>query len=83
LPYNVWGDKVNTASRMESSDIPGKINIPRSSYELVKSFFKCNYRDKLQAKGKGKMNICYVLGKRKERSQFHDGKTANSEFWDL
>jgi len=39
--YDIWGDTVNTTSRMESSGTPGKINISGTTYELVKEFFDC------------------------------------------
>jgi adenylate cyclase len=44
--YDVWGDAVNTASRMESNGSIGKINISDSTYSRVKDFFDCEYRGK-------------------------------------
>lgn len=58
--YDIWGDTVNTASRMESSGEPGKINISASTYELVKDEFKCEYRGKITAKGKGDIDMYFV-----------------------
>jgi class 3 adenylate cyclase len=58
--YDVWGDTVNTASRMESSGVPGKINISQSTFELIKDFFVCNYRGKLPAKNKGDLDMYLV-----------------------
>ena len=58
--YDIWGDAVNTASRMESSGIPGKVNISGATYELVKGKFKCNYRGKIQAKNKGEIDMYIV-----------------------
>lgn len=60
--YDVWGDTVNTASRMESSGVPGKINISQSTFELIKDFFICNYRGKLPAKNKGDLDMYLVKG---------------------
>ncbi|HEY9796707.1 MAG TPA: adenylate/guanylate cyclase domain-containing protein [Leptolyngbyaceae cyanobacterium] len=60
--YDVWGDTVNTASRMESSGVPGKINISQSTFELIKDFFVCNYRGKLPAKNKGDLDMYFVKG---------------------
>jgi class 3 adenylate cyclase len=60
--YDVWGDTVNTASRMESSGVPGKINISQSTFELIKDFFVCNYRGKLPAKNKGDLDMYLVKG---------------------
>jgi class 3 adenylate cyclase len=58
--YDIWGDTVNTASRMESSGEPGKINISGATYNLVKSKFKCTYRGKISAKNKGEIDMYYV-----------------------
>ena len=58
--YDIWGDTVNTASRMESSGEAGKINISGTTYEFVKEKFKCEYRGKIQAKGKGEIDMYFV-----------------------
>jgi adenylate cyclase len=58
--YDIWGDTVNTASRMESSGEVGKVNISQSTYELVKDLFTCEYRGKIEAKGKGKLGMYFV-----------------------
>jgi len=58
--YDVWGDTVNTASRMESSGIPGNINISQATFELVKDFFECDYRGKVSAKNKGDLDMYLV-----------------------
>jgi adenylate cyclase len=58
--YDIWGDTVNTASRMESSGEAGKVNISGSTYELVKSEFNCEYRGKITAKGKGDIDMYFV-----------------------
>ncbi len=58
--YDIWGDTVNTASRMESSGEPGKINISESTYKLVKNKFKCKPRGDIEAKGKGKVKMFFV-----------------------
>lgn len=61
--YDIWGDTVNTASRMESSGEVGKVNISDSTYARVKDDFTCTYRGKIQAKGKGEINMYFVEGK--------------------
>lgn len=58
--YDIWGDTVNSASRMESAGEPGKINISESTYELIKDRFVCEYRGEIEAKGKGKMKMYFV-----------------------
>jgi class 3 adenylate cyclase len=58
--YDVWGDTVNTASRMESSGVPGTINISQATFELVKDFFECEYRGKIAAKNKGNLDMYLV-----------------------
>ncbi|MDX1959991.1 MAG: adenylate/guanylate cyclase domain-containing protein [Leptospiraceae bacterium] len=63
--YDVWGDSVNVASRMESSGEPGKVNISGSTYELVKDHFECEYRGKIMAKNKGEIDMYFVNGVKK------------------
>lgn len=58
--YDIWGDTVNTAARMESKSEAGKINISQTTYELVHDKFTCTYRGELEAKGKGKLKMYYV-----------------------
>lgn len=60
--YDIWGDTVNTASRMESSGEVGKVNISQSTYELLKEDpqFKFESRGKIEVKGKGEMEMLFV-----------------------
>lgn len=58
--YDIWGDTVNTASRMESSGEVGKVNISETTYQLVKDRFTCEYRGEVEAKGKGKLGMYFV-----------------------
>lgn len=52
--YDIWGDTVNIASRIESKGQPGKVNISSSTYKLVKDYFTCSPRGIIKVKGKGK-----------------------------
>ena len=61
--YDIWGDTVNTASRMESSGEIGKVNISESTFNLIKDEFQCVHRGKLAAKNKGEIDMYFVEGK--------------------
>lgn len=58
--YDVWGDAVNTAARLESASLPGAINISQTTYELVKDFFECENRGKIAVKNKGNIEMYFV-----------------------
>ncbi|MEQ8358740.1 MAG: adenylate/guanylate cyclase domain-containing protein [Cytophagales bacterium] len=58
--YDLFGDTINTASRMESSGEPGKINISESTFQLVKNDFDFDNRGKIHVKGKGKVEMHFV-----------------------
>ncbi len=58
--YDIWGDAVNIASRMESSGEAGKVNISGSTFGLVKDQFPCEYRGKVEAKNKGEIDMYFV-----------------------
>lgn len=60
--YDIWGDAVNIASRMESGSEAGRINISEYTYELVKDQFDCEYRGKIEVKNRGKLNMYFVTG---------------------
>jgi class 3 adenylate cyclase len=58
--YDIWGDTVNLAARMEQSGVPGKINISQQTYKLVKEQFTCVHRGKIEAKNKGMIDMYFV-----------------------
>jgi class 3 adenylate cyclase len=60
--YDIWGDTVNIASRMESGGEVGKVNISGNTYQLIKDQFKCEYRGKVAAKNKGMVDMYFVEG---------------------
>jgi guanylate cyclase len=64
--YDVWGDVVNTASRMESSGIPGEIQIAKGAYELLRGDFDCEPRGKIEIKGKGVLETWLITGKKQK-----------------
>ncbi|TGK17732.1 adenylate/guanylate cyclase domain-containing protein [Leptospira stimsonii] len=64
--YDVWGDTVNLASRLESKGEPGKINVSQFTYELVRDHFLCEYRGKVPAKNKGEIDMYFVMDKIKK-----------------
>ncbi len=61
--YDIWGDTVNIAARMEANCDPGKVNISEKTYSLVKYNFNCRYRGKISAKNKGQIDMYYVESK--------------------
>ena len=58
--YDIWGDAVNTASRMESTGEPGRIQVSEATYALVKDEFECEARGEVDVKGKGMMRTWWV-----------------------
>jgi guanylate cyclase len=62
--YDIWGDAVNTASRMESHGQPNKAQVTRETYELLKSDFVLVPRGRLEVKGKGEMQTWWLAGRR-------------------
>ena len=58
--YDIWGDTVNIAARMESHSEPGKVNVSENTYQLIKEEFNCDYRGMIDAKNKGMMKMYFV-----------------------
>jgi adenylate cyclase len=58
--YDIWGDTVNTAARMEQNSFAGKINISHATYELLKDKFSCKFRGEVDAKNKGKQRMYFL-----------------------
>ncbi len=58
--YDIWGNTVNIASRMETACEPGKVNISEATYKMVKDHFNCDYRGKIKAKNVGAIDMYFV-----------------------
>ncbi len=78
--YDVWGDTVNTASRLESSGLPGKINISLTTYGLVKDVFDCEHRGQIEAKNKGNIDMYFLNGIGQDMSIGGEGRVPNALF---
>ncbi len=79
--YDIWGDTVNVASRVETSGEPGKVNISGQTYEQIKEFFDCEYRGKIPAKNKGEIDMYFVNRIKPELSENEEGTVPNKQFW--
>ena len=78
--YDIWGDTVNIASRMESSGEMEQINISDFTFSLVKEFFDCRYRGRIPVKYKGEIDMFFVKGIKTELSVDGKGKEPNMKF---
>jgi len=63
--YDIWGDTVNIAARMESTSEPGKINISECTYNLIKDHYHCKFRGEIEVKNRGKLKMYFVGKERK------------------
>jgi class 3 adenylate cyclase len=79
--YDIWGDTVNIASRMESAGAVGKINISEATYKLVEKLFVCESRGSVSIKNKGEMGMYYLEGIKPEYSVKGQGKIPNKDFY--
>lgn len=80
ISYDIKGDTVNIASRIESASLPTEISISEMTYEFVKEFFVCEYRSKIPIKYKGDTPVYTVKGFRPELSVNGEGKVPNDKF---
>jgi hypothetical protein len=80
VSYDIKGDTVNTASRVETVSENGTILISVMTYELIKEFFDCEYYGKLPVKYKGDLQMYEVKGIKTEFSENGDGRTPNAAF---
>ncbi|MDI1444010.1 adenylate/guanylate cyclase domain-containing protein [Polyangium sp. 6x1] len=80
--YDVWGDTVNTASRMESSGELWRINLSRTTYDRVKDFFELSARGAVSVKGKGELDMYFLERLLPELSRDEQGVEPNDVFWE-
>ncbi|OMC34690.1 adenylate cyclase [Mycobacterium sp. GA-1841] len=66
--YDVWGDAVNVASRMESTDVAGRIQVPQNVYDRINHAFVLEERGDVEIKGKGLMHTWYLVGRRDDEA---------------
>jgi ligand-binding sensor domain-containing protein/class 3 adenylate cyclase len=78
--YDIWGDAVNTASRMESSGEPGEVNVSGATYALLKDHFECVHRGQVEAKNKGRIDMYFVKRLKPEFSEDARGLVPNARF---
>ena len=76
--YDIWGDTVNVASRMESASTTGKINVSENTYELIKNVFDCNYRGEIFVRNKGLMKM-YFVNNAKDKESYKTWKEGKIE----
>jgi adenylate cyclase len=81
--YDLWGDTVNTASRMESGGHPGRLNVSASTYAEVRFLFDCEHRGKVSAKGKGEVDMYFVNRIKSRFSRDGSGLLPNENFWSI
>ncbi len=74
--FDIWGDPVNTAARMESHGEPGKIQVTEATYELLKDRFVCEPRGTIEVKGKGPMRTWWLLAERDQPGRGAETKTV-------
>jgi PAS domain S-box-containing protein len=79
--YDIWGETVNTASRMEQMGEIGEVNVSEGTYEYIKDYFECTFRGKIEAKNVGEMEMYYVKRIKPEYSADTKGFVPNEEFY--
>jgi class 3 adenylate cyclase len=78
--YDIWGDTVNIASRMESEGEVGKVNISGVTYEDIKNYFLCIPRNKIKTKNIGELDMYFVEKIKPEYSEDDTGLEPNGKF---
>ncbi len=78
--YDIWGDAVNRASRMEQSGEVGRVNVSGDTYEYIKDYFVCEHRGKIEVKNNIELDMYFVNRLRPEYSKDEDGVLPNMDF---
>ncbi len=81
--YDIWGDAVNVAQRLESASLPYEINISRSTFDIVKYFFRCEYRGKHAIKNRGFVDMFFLKRIHPKLSADEEGYVPNVRFFEL
>jgi PAS domain S-box-containing protein len=79
--YDIWGETVNTASRMEQMGEIGQVNVSEGTYDYIKDYFECTFRGKIEAKNVGQMEMYYVNRIKPEFSADAKGFEPNDDFF--
>jgi len=82
IAYDIWGNTVNVANRMEMSGEPGKVNISGKTHDFIKPYFDCTYRGKIPAKNKGEIDMYFVDAIKPHLSENGEGILPNQKFKD-
>ncbi len=78
--YDIWGDTVNTAARMQEGGEIGKVNVSGDTYSYIKDYFVCTHRGPIGVKNKGEIEMYFVERLKPEYSADKEGVTPNKEF---
>ncbi len=78
--YDIWGDAVNKASRMEQAGEVGKVNVSGDTYDYIKEYFDCTYRGKIEVKNGVQLEMYFVNRLKPEYSEDKNGIEPNAQF---
>lgn len=81
--YDIWGDAVNTAARMESSGEAGKVNVSSTTFKYIADYFDCSYRGKIMVKNKGEIEMYFVNGLKPDFCIEGDNTQPNEYFKEI
>lgn len=83
MTYDIWGDSVNIAKRIESACVPGMVNVSATTYEVIKDYFECEHRGQILAKHKGHIDMYFVHRLKPEFSERGNGIIPNNYFKEM